>query len=157
MAAQVRFRIQLSRHVFRGIHRPFQPVNTFPNALLTSAVRGLASEFVVSNFHQQLRNQVRMGLRVPNVNDMANRTNELMHQLHMQASSSPHYTPAEEKTINDLPLKHVESVDCSICFEHNPEPELVRELPCKHQFHKDCIDKWLRVNNTCPNCNHRVR
>ena len=43
---------------------------------------------------------------------------------------------------------------CSIClddFEHNQT--IVRELPCSHIFHPECIDGFLRDNSSlCPMC-----
>ncbi|KAG5598008.1 hypothetical protein H5410_039240 [Solanum commersonii] len=24
------------------------------------------------------------------------------------------------------------------------------ELPCSHFFQQDCVDKWLKINNSCP-------
>ncbi|KAL4204606.1 hypothetical protein AMTRI_Chr01g132800 [Amborella trichopoda] len=28
----------------------------------------------------------------------------------------------------------------------------VREMPCLHQYHEDCICKWLKCNQSCPIC-----
>ena len=49
--------------------------------------------------------------------------------------------------------KHAEDMaQCSICLVNFEEDETVRQLPCKHYFHTDCIYTWLRQNNTCPVC-----
>ena len=46
---------------------------------------------------------------------------------------------------------------CSICLCRMMENEEARKLPqCTHYYHKKCIDKWLRVKRTCPNCNTPV-
>ena len=41
---------------------------------------------------------------------------------------------------------------CSICMD-NMNIRNYRELPCKHKFHKKCLNKWkLEGNRTCPLC-----
>jgi hypothetical protein len=40
---------------------------------------------------------------------------------------------------------------CSICTEDFETGENVRILPCKHIYHRRCIDPWLlRFSGTCP-------
>ena len=41
---------------------------------------------------------------------------------------------------------------CSICMEEFKIGENVKILGCEHYFHKDCVVKWLKTDNTCPNC-----
>ncbi|XP_057462222.1 putative RING-H2 finger protein ATL21A [Actinidia eriantha] len=42
---------------------------------------------------------------------------------------------------------------CSICLSEYHAKETVRSIPeCKHCFHAECIDEWLRMNGTCPVC-----
>ena len=50
------------------------------------------------------------------------------------------------------------SQTCSICLDDYTRGELLRLLPCgfKHHFHKECVDKWLRVNAVCPTCRRIV-
>ena len=41
--------------------------------------------------------------------------------------------------------------DCSICMESKSEKENMK-LKCGHEFHRECIGNWFKVNKTCPNC-----
>lgn len=41
--------------------------------------------------------------------------------------------------------------ECSICLT-NCSPKQLKTLPCEHQFHKKCVNKWLKKNNSCPLC-----
>ncbi len=46
---------------------------------------------------------------------------------------------------------------CSICTEEYKQGDSVRTLPCKHEFHKNCVDKWLiTAGRTCPLCRDNV-
>eukprot|EP01006_Ploeotia_vitrea_P014735 TRINITY_DN4024_c0_g1_i1.p1 TRINITY_DN4024_c0_g1~~TRINITY_DN4024_c0_g1_i1.p1 ORF type:complete len:476 (+),score=38.49 TRINITY_DN4024_c0_g1_i1:34-1461(+) len=46
---------------------------------------------------------------------------------------------------------------CPICLMEFEIGDDARTLPCWHQFHKDCVDKWLKENRTCPICKVDVR
>ncbi|KAM7338704.1 hypothetical protein ACRRTK_002188 [Alexandromys fortis] len=41
---------------------------------------------------------------------------------------------------------------CTICMTEYEEGDRIRELPCSHEFHVHCIDRWLWENSTCPIC-----
>lgn len=42
---------------------------------------------------------------------------------------------------------------CVFCISEYQPGEMLRELPCRHWFHRDCIDVWLQGNIHCPVCN----
>ncbi|PON51347.1 43kDa postsynaptic protein [Parasponia andersonii] len=44
-------------------------------------------------------------------------------------------------------------ITCPICLSEYRSKETLRCIPeCKHCFHAECIDEWLRLNGTCPVC-----
>ncbi|KAI9351402.1 hypothetical protein BDR26DRAFT_1003391 [Obelidium mucronatum] len=46
---------------------------------------------------------------------------------------------------------------CAICIDEFVVGSRVRELPCHHQFHTECVDPWLlRHNRLCPICKRDV-
>ncbi|PIA54703.1 hypothetical protein AQUCO_00900934v1 [Aquilegia coerulea] len=49
-----------------------------------------------------------------------------------------------------------DELTCSVCLEQVNVGELIRSLPCLHQFHAICIDPWLRQQGTCPVCKFRA-
>lgn len=68
---------------------------------------------------------------------------------------------ADQKVIDELPLMAYRgprldggesSPACPICLGDFVIGDTVRLLPCKHQFHRGCVDQWLMVNATCPSC-----
>jgi hypothetical protein len=41
---------------------------------------------------------------------------------------------------------------CSICLEEFAAGELLRTLPCAHNYHAACVDQWLAQSGVCPEC-----
>ncbi|XP_029460664.1 E3 ubiquitin-protein ligase RNF149 [Rhinatrema bivittatum] len=46
----------------------------------------------------------------------------------------------------------VDAESCAVCIENYKPKDTVRILPCKHIFHRVCIDPWLLEHRTCPMC-----
>ncbi|XP_047975918.1 RING-H2 finger protein ATL64-like [Salvia hispanica] len=75
---------------------------------------------------------------------------------HLQPVPSPPPPPA---AVSSLPTflyksKIQESPpECAVCLSEFEDGETGRILPeCKHSFHADCIDAWLRSHPQCPIC-----
>lgn len=43
-------------------------------------------------------------------------------------------------------------IDCAVCIDPYQTGDVVRTLPCRHVYHKSCIDPWLLEHRTCPMC-----
>lgn len=41
---------------------------------------------------------------------------------------------------------------CVVCMCDFEMKQNLRVLPCSHEFHTRCVDKWLKTNRTCPIC-----
>ncbi|KAH9222822.1 hypothetical protein DL95DRAFT_454309 [Leptodontidium sp. 2 PMI_412] len=58
-------------------------------------------------------------------------------------------------TASSMLLWHVSArgEDCSICSKNMKLGDDVRQLPCGHRLHTNCIFAWLQKGNmTCPSC-----
>ncbi|KAJ2472840.1 hypothetical protein GGI02_001292 [Coemansia sp. RSA 2322] len=87
-----------------------------------------------------------------------NSLDDIITQIMEQNQGAHAPPPASQETILKLPKRAVTSeelqrnLDCGICMEEYKPEEHVVELPCKHAYHKDCIEHWLGMNGTCPIC-----
>ncbi|CAK7325719.1 unnamed protein product [Dovyalis caffra] len=75
-----------------------------------------------------------------------------------QASSSVSVEQKKQDTGNAIGSMHSsdDGLTCSVCLEQVIMGEVIRTLPCLHQFHANCIDPWLRQQGTCPVCKYRA-
>ncbi|KAM9979543.1 hypothetical protein ACTFIY_008803 [Dictyostelium cf. discoideum] len=58
----------------------------------------------------------------------------------------------EEITINEKNKTRIG--DCTICLCEFPIDTEALKLPCKHYFHHECLDSWLKTSAACPNCRY---
>jgi hypothetical protein len=45
---------------------------------------------------------------------------------------------------------------CSICMEGFTEGDILRVLPCSHEFHSACVVHWLKIRKNCPLCRTEI-
>ncbi|XWS73023.1 hypothetical protein CRYUN_Cryun02cG0090300 [Craigia yunnanensis] len=96
---------------------------------------------------------------------------EVLDEIHHQPASlslSMVSLPAPESVVDSFPLRSHKKVDaaeggdaieqCYICLAEYEEGEKIRVLPCQHDFHMSCVDKWLKeIHGVCPLCRGDVR
>ncbi|OMJ30369.1 Receptor homology region, transmembrane domain- and RING domain-containing protein 4 [Smittium culicis] len=50
-----------------------------------------------------------------------------------------------------------DNLECLICFESILAGNKIRGIPCKHVFHQECLDSWLKTRSVlCPTCRYNL-
>ncbi|XP_051970641.1 E3 ubiquitin-protein ligase RNF6-like [Xyrauchen texanus] len=60
------------------------------------------------------------------------------------------------RTYGQVNLEGEQGRACSVCINEYAQGNKLRRLPCAHEFHIHCIDRWLSENNTCPICRQPI-
>ncbi|CAD5317989.1 unnamed protein product [Arabidopsis thaliana] len=56
-------------------------------------------------------------------------------------------SPATIRAVAMLPrVAMVEKGECVICFEEWSKSDMETELPCKHKYHFECVEKWCEAS-----------
>ncbi|CAG8793488.1 20297_t:CDS:2 [Cetraspora pellucida] len=76
-------------------------------------------------------------------------------QRHQQSFGTVDYFPT--KIFYSSKRKENEPQECVVCLEDYNDGDKLRILPCKHEFHVECIDSFLTTRkNICPICKRTV-
>jgi E3 ubiquitin-protein ligase AIP2 len=77
--------------------------------------------------------------------------------------------PASKEAVAKLPIREVTQADllssrgedqvteCAVCREAMAVGDKMQVMPCKHDFHVDCLKPWLDEHNSCPVCRYQMR
>lgn len=83
---------------------------------------------------------------------------ELIEQLMSERQGAP--PPAPRSAIEAMPTvkitrNHLQrDSHCPVCKDRFKLGMEVRQMPCNHIYHSDCIVPWLVQHNSCPVCRH---
>ncbi|KAK4373459.1 hypothetical protein RND71_008843 [Anisodus tanguticus] len=71
--------------------------------------------------------------------------------------------PASKSAVEGLPsikvdeeLLRSELAQCAVCKDDFELGLDVKQMPCKHVYHNDCILPWLELHNSCPVCRYEL-
>lgn len=90
-----------------------------------------------------------------NLNGLLTDSFELLHRI----APTPNPPLVDKNVLDRAPTKVASEADmsrekkCSICLGQYSVGETLRVLPCEHEFHEYCIDRWLTTcSRKCPFC-----
>ncbi|KAL8157269.1 hypothetical protein AgCh_002102 [Apium graveolens] len=82
------------------------------------------------------------------------RINALLNDLVSSNKDGP--PPASKASIEAMQVVETKEGDeCVICMEEYIDT-IAKEMPCKHVFHGECVEKWLKMNGSCPVCRYSM-
>lgn len=71
--------------------------------------------------------------------------------------------PASKSAVEKLPSINIskehlgtDAAQCAVCKDEFELYTEVKQMPCKHLYHPDCILPWLAQHNTCPVCRYEL-
>ncbi|EAR85086.3 zinc finger, C3HC4 type (RING finger) protein (macronuclear) [Tetrahymena thermophila SB210] len=118
--------------------------------------------------HQQEEQMLQMAIQQsaeefqndPNFVNVDNMTYEEMLELEEKNGKVSRGLPQE--IIQQIPsvnfnsrLKII-SEKCTICISEFEYGEKLKQLPCKHIYHPECVDNWLKQEKKCPVCKGEI-
>lgn len=81
------------------------------------------------------------------------RINALLNDLISNKDGPPPASKASIEAMQTVETK--EGDECVICMEEYIDT-VAKEMPCKHVFHGECVEKWLKINGSCPVCRYNM-
>jgi hypothetical protein len=160
-------------------HGDLDDFDTFMNPLFPSSINGANDRFTTfvnisshhsGNFQQEALQEMLMAhmdmLRNMGVTLQGNMAHQRgLPEQRIDALPTYKFTTSNMKKDCQSDSKSISSGDstgvnsscnCGICLDDYRDGDMVKALPCLHQYHCSCIDKWLKVASTCPICKQSI-
>lgn len=71
--------------------------------------------------------------------------------------------PASKSAVEAMPTIQIsqehlgtDAAQCAVCKDEFELGASVRQMPCRHMYHADCILPWLAQHNSCPVCRYEM-
>ena len=71
--------------------------------------------------------------------------------------------PTHKDALDALPTLTIQedeaeadAIQCAVCLDECEVGSQVKEMPCKHKFHTNCILPWLQLHSSCPVCRYQL-
>ena len=83
-------------------------------------------------------------------------------QMEIQNSGRYEQPPASKAAVEAMPTVEINETHihnelcCAVCKEQFELGTKVRNMPCNHLYHSNCILPWLQLRNSCPVCRHEL-
>lgn len=138
----------------------FDPLTYLVSHLAERRARGVNFQFVFQDHHD--------GPSLPfptNTGDyfIGAGFEQLIQQLAENDPNRYGTPPASRSAVEGMPdvlvdekILKSELAQCAVCKDDFELGAMVKQMPCKHAYHKDCILPWLKLHNSCPVCRYEL-
>ncbi|WJX15357.1 RING-type E3 ubiquitin transferase [Trifolium repens] len=137
-----------------------------PFTFLQNHLHGLHADGANIQFEINHPSESEPGFRVPsNFGDyfLGPGLEQLIQQLAENDPNRYGTPPASKNAVKNLPtvtvddeLLNSELNQCAVCQDEFEKGSQVRQMPCKHVYHDDCLLPWLELHNSCPVCRYEL-
>jgi len=59
--------------------------------------------------------------------------------------------------VSELSKTQIPNQLCVICYCQSSERKIFEQTKCNHYFHKDCINRWKSISESCPICRQSIK
>ncbi len=94
--------------------------------------------------------------RMGNQNDLNELIERMLHYNRDNPTNEAIVSELPETKIDDINKLDNDKKNCVICMEDFKNGDVTTNLPCLHMFHTNCIQSWLKKQNTCPICKFKL-
>ena len=91
-----------------------------------------------------------------NQNEMNELIERMLHHTRENPTDAAIVSELPETKIDDIKKLDKDKQNCVICMEDFKNGDTTTNLPCLHMFHTNCIQSWLKTQNTCPICKFKL-
>jgi hypothetical protein len=91
-----------------------------------------------------------------NENDLNEMIERMLHHTRENPTDAAIVSELPETKIDDIKKLDNDKKNCVICMEDFKNGDKTTNLPCLHMFHTNCIQSWLKTQNTCPICKFKL-
>ncbi|KAK7280624.1 hypothetical protein RJT34_25689 [Clitoria ternatea] len=140
------------------------PDNFNPFLFLQNHLQGLRADG--ANIQFEINHPSEPGFRLPNnIGDyfLGPGLEQLIQQLAENDPNRYGTPPAAKDAIENLPsvtvdeqLLKSELNQCAVCQDEFEKGSQVKQMPCKHVYHDECLIPWLQLHNSCPVCRYEL-
>ena len=89
-------------------------------------------------------------------NDLNEMIERMLHYSRENPTDAAIVSELPETQIDDIKKLDKDKQNCVICMEDFKNGDKSTNLPCLHMFHTNCIQSWLKTQNTCPICKFKL-
>ena len=89
-------------------------------------------------------------------NDLNEMIERMLHYSRENPTDAAIVSELPETKIDDIKKLDKDKQNCVICMEDFKNGDKSTNLPCLHMFHTNCIQSWLKTQNTCPICKFKL-